>query len=105
MPHSVLSWNAAKTKITEDTITNSVASPRPSAPVGISRIAVRGLSASILASTRRLKPIAALRADTIATTTQTICRHSNGAIRHASSAPVSANGSANTECEKRMNDR
>ena len=57
------------------------------------------------ASTSRLKPIAALRADTIATITQAICRHSKGAVRHASRAPVSANGSANTEWLKRMNER
>jgi hypothetical protein len=57
------------------------------------------------ASTRRLKPIAALRAETIATITQRTCRHSNGATRQASSAPVSANGSANTECENLMKDR
>ena len=65
---------------------------RLSAPRGISRIAVRGLSASMRASTSRLKPIAALRADTIATMTHRICRHSNGACCHASNAPVSANG-------------
>jgi hypothetical protein len=48
------------------------------------------------ASTRRLNPIAALRAATIATITHRICRHANGAVCHASSAPVRANGSANT---------
>ena len=57
------------------------------------------------ASTRRLKPIAALRADTIATITHRTCRHANGACCHASSAPVSANGRANTEWLNRMNDR
>ena len=57
------------------------------------------------ASTSRLKPIAALRAATIATITHTTCDQRNGASRQASSAPVKANGSANTECENLMNDR
>jgi len=57
------------------------------------------------ASTSRLKPIAALRAETIATTTHRICCQANGASCQASSAPVNANGSANTECENLMNDR
>ena len=98
-------WNDASTNATDMTITNTVASRRLKAPRGISRMAVRGFSASIRASTSRLNPMAALRAVTMATTTQAICAHANGACCHASNAPVSANGSANTECEKRMNDR
>ena len=74
-------------------------------PRGSSRIAVRGLSASKRASTARLKPIAALRALTMQTTIQPTCVHENGCVRHASSAPVSANGSANTEWLKRTNER
>ena len=44
--------------------------PRRSTPRGSSRPAVRGLRASIAWSARRLKPMAALRAPTIATTIQ-----------------------------------
>ena len=74
-------------------------------PLGISRDAVRGFAASNRASTRRLNPIAALRAVTMHTTIQTTCRHVTGCCREASSAPVNANGSANTEWLKRTNDR
>ena len=49
--------------------------------------------------------MAALRALTMQTTIQPICAHANGVVRHASSAPVSANGSANTEWLKRTNER
>src|SRR5262245_21311090 len=49
--------------------------------------------------------MAALRAPTMATTIQSTCHHQNGCVRHASSAPVSANGSANTEWLKRTNER
>ena len=68
-------------------------------------MAVRGLSASKRTSTARLKPIAALRALTMQRVIQPTCAPENGAVRHASSAPVSANGSANTEWLKRTNDR
>ncbi len=44
--HSGPSFHAAKTKTTDDTITNTVASVRVIAPRGISRDAVRGFSAS-----------------------------------------------------------
>ena len=40
------SFQAAKTKTIDETITNAMASARDIAPRGISRIAVRGLSAS-----------------------------------------------------------
>ena len=66
-------------------------------PRGISRIAVRGFSASIRASTIRLNPIAALRAATIATRIQPTVGHATATCREASNAPASANGSANTE--------
>ena len=75
------------------------------APRGSSRAAVRGLSASKRASTSRLNPIAALRAATMQTTTQPTCAHANGCSRHASSAPVNANGSAKTEWLKRTKER
>jgi hypothetical protein len=61
---------AASTKTATDSATNSHASPRETIPRGSSRLAVRGFLASIAWSTRRLKPIAALRAATIATTIQ-----------------------------------
>ncbi len=63
---------------------------------------MRGLRASIPASTRRLKAIAAERAETIATTIQSRIHGHCGTLkrlsRNASNAPVNANGSANTEC-------
>jgi hypothetical protein len=65
--------------------TNSVASRKVMAPRGSSRAAVRGLSASKRASTRRLNPIAAERAATIATRIQKIL-----AIGDTLSAPASA---------------
>jgi hypothetical protein len=102
---SVLRRDALNRKIVDDTRTKSVASQWLIAPRGISRIAVRGLSASHRASTRRLKPMAALRALTMQTTIQTTCVQENGSVRHASSAPVSANGSANTEWLKRTNEK
>ena len=74
-------------------------------PLGISRDDVRGFAASNRASTRRLKPIAALRAVTMHTTIQSTCRQVTGCCRDASSAPVSANGSANTEWLNRTNDK
>ena len=85
--------------------TNAAASPRVIAPRGISRIAVRGLSASWRASASRLNPIAALRALTMQTTIHATCDQENGWSRHASSAPVSANGSAKTEWLKRTNEK
>src|SRR5262245_41395074 len=61
---------AATTNTIDDIVTNSVAAGRVMRPRGISRMAVRGFFASKSASTRRLKPIAALLAATIATTIQ-----------------------------------
>jgi hypothetical protein len=66
--HSVDNWPAATTNTTDEMTTNAVAAGRVITPCGSSRIAVRGLRASNSASTRRLNPIAALRAATIATT-------------------------------------
>ena len=100
------SRHAANTKTSEATTTNTVASARVIAPRGISRDAVRALSASCAASASRLNPIAALRAATIATTIHAT-RGPTSASAHrpvsfkASSAPVKANGSANTEWLKR----
>ena len=71
-PHVRFNCHDAATNTIDETITKMVASRLLRTPRGISRIAVRGLSASIRASTRRLNPIAALRAETIATITQRI---------------------------------
>jgi hypothetical protein len=49
--------------------------------------------------------MAALRALTMQTTIQATCVQANGWSRHASSAPVRANGSANTEWLNLTNDR
>ena len=48
--------------------------------------------------------MAALRALTMATTIQATSRHPTGCVRAASSAPVSANGSAKTEWLNRTKD-
>jgi hypothetical protein len=104
-PHSHPSRVAAKTKTADETSTKIAASRGLIAPRGISRMAVRGLSASKRASTARLKPIAALRALTMQTTIQPTCAHEKGSVRHARSAPVSANGRANTEWLKRTNEK
>src|ERR671918_1879564 len=87
------------------TATNSAASVIDIAPRGSSRIDVRGFIASKRASTRRLNPIAALRALTMQTTIQSTCVHENRCSRQASSAPVSANGSAKTEWLNLTNDK
>ncbi len=60
------------------------------------------MRASIPWSARRLKPIAALRADTMATTIQKTCLPVIPPACAARAAEVSANGRANTECEKRI---
>ena len=85
--------------------TKTVASIGDTRPVGISRFAVRGFCASNRASTRRLNPMAALRAVTMHTTIQNTWIQVTGCSRDASSAPVSANGSANTEWLKRTNEK
>ncbi len=89
--------------------TKIAASLRDMAPRGSSRPAVRGLSASQRASASRLNPIAALRAATIATTIQSrrqpIAFSDHSPVRlSASSAPVSANGSAKTLWLNRTNE-
>ena len=70
-----LSRDAAKMNAADATATNMVASSVVMAPRGISRFAVRGFSASKRASTRRLNPIAAERAATIATRIQPTIDH------------------------------
>ena len=49
--------------------------------------------------------MAALRALTMHTTIHATCVHENGCVRHARSAPVSANGSAKTEWLNRTKER
>src|SRR5687768_7052896 len=88
-----------------EAVTNSTASLVDIAPRGSSRIDVLGFAASNLASTRRLNPIAALRALTMQTTIQSTCDQEKGCSRQASNAPVSANGSAKTEWLNRTNDK
>ena len=71
-------------------------------PDGKWRDAVRGFFASISASRTRLNAIATDRAATMDTTIQPSLNispwRSKSDARHASKAPVSAKGSAKTEC-------
>jgi len=67
-------------------------------------MAVRGLRASYPASARRLKPIAALRAATIAAMIHHARVQSQETTCVASRAPTSANGRANTEWPMRTNE-
>ena len=97
MKHSGLNRHAAYPKQTDATATNAAASRIVIAPRGSSRFDVLGFSASIRASTSRLNPIAALRADTMAARIQPTVPQVIAVWRAASSAPASANGSANTE--------
>src|SRR5208283_1298959 len=90
-------WEAARIKIPHETRTNALTNDGVSTPAGRARVAVRGLVASIEASARRLKAIAAERAETMATTIHQSCRHA-GKPPAASIAPQSANGSAKIEC-------
>src|SRR5436853_1734709 len=94
---SRFNWNAANMKMADETATNSVTKRGVRLPAGSARVRVRGLAASIAASARRLKAMAAERAEIMATTIQSSCA-ADGNPRAASVAPVSANGSANTEC-------
>src|SRR5579872_298487 len=89
--------HAAKTKIPQETITKVATKAGDKVPDGMARVWVRGLAASIEASARRLKAIAAERAPTIATTIQiSVC--ADGHPPAASMAPHMANGSTKMEC-------
>ena len=68
-----------------------------SAPAGMARVAVRGLAASICESARRLKAMAAERAETMQTTIHPSWARV-GRPPAASMAPHMANGRAKTEC-------
>src|ERR1035437_1824667 len=89
-------WEAARTKIPHATQTNALTNDGVNSPTGRARAAVRGLEASSEASARRLKAMAAERAETMATTIHASCRHA-GRPPAASMAPQSANGSAKIE--------
>ena len=69
-----LSRHAAKTSSAQLTTTNTVTNAGVTNPAGNARIAVRGFPASMLRSAKRLNPMAALRAPTIATTIQPTIR-------------------------------
>ncbi len=97
-----MSIPAARTKAATETPTKSHTSRLVRTPRGSSREAVRGLRASIAWSARRFTPIAALRAATMATTIQKRTRPSNPPCRVARAKEARANGSAKTECEKRI---
>ncbi len=93
----------AKTKTAAAPRVNAHAAGRLMAPRGISRFRVRGLSASSRWSAIRLKAMAAERAPTMATTTQSqTMGPGQKPIRWmAKSTPESAKGRAKTEWEKR----
>src|SRR5437870_11055024 len=103
--HSQLSCAAENTNAADMASTNSTASVMDMRPAGSSRFAVRGFDASNRASTSLLNPIAAERAVTMHATIQPACDMVTGCALDASSAPVSANGSANTEWLNRTNDK
>src|SRR5215467_12423953 len=90
-------WAAASTKTAQHTTTNSVTNLSERIPAGMARVAVRGLAASICASARRLKAMAADRAVTMQSNIHPSCA-AVGIPPAASIAPHKANGSANTEC-------
>src|SRR5262249_11706302 len=60
-----LSLAAPRTKSVQAATTNKAANRCESAPLGMARMAVRGLAASIRASAMRLKAMAAERAETM----------------------------------------
>src|SRR5690242_13992322 len=100
--HKNPSWRAAHKKTNADTSVKPHAKRADSRPAGKCRFAVRRFRASMSASRIRLNVMAAERAATIATMIQAKRRPKsfiwNPASRQASSAPVKANGNANTEC-------
>jgi hypothetical protein len=79
----------------------------PIIPEGISLTAVRGLRASMLRSAQRLKLMAALRANTMQSSTFSANEkeRASGACRIASKNPVAANGRANRVCENLTRER
>src|SRR6266481_7655124 len=92
-----VSCPAAITNTTEAVATKSATNFRERVPAGMARVAVRGLAASIWASARRLKAMAADRAETMQTTIQQSC-NAEGQPPAASMAAHRANGRAKIEC-------
>jgi len=88
---------AANIRIAEVTTTNHATNDLLSLPAGSARIFVRGLVASMVASAKRLKAMAAERAATSATMIQMEVRRL-GMPRAAKTAPVRPKGSVRTEC-------
>src|SRR5204863_274561 len=86
--HSGLKRHAAYPKQTDAMATNTAASRIDIAPRGSSRFDVLGFSASIRASTSRLNPMAALRADTMAARIQPTVSQAIALWRAASTAPA-----------------
>src|SRR5579859_4924412 len=94
---SRLSRHAPITKSTQQAAINAATNCGESFPAGMARVAVRGLAASIRASARRLKAMAAERAATMHTMIQPSWA-APGTPRAASIAPHRAKGSAKIEC-------
>ena len=104
----------AATNTAADTTTRPSTSATPTAPRGRCRVAVRGLAASIVRSTSRLKAMAAVRAATMQRRIPAAGRSqpngpdaSPGSMprRAASRAALTANGSANTVWLNRTSSR
>src|SRR5512145_2252351 len=96
-----LSWYAASRNKRAAPMVRAAASQTFTVPRGNSHPAVRGLSASKCLSAKRLKPIAAVRAATIATRIQESAGNVTGCFGQANASEDIAKGSANTVCEKR----
>src|SRR5436305_9965086 len=94
---SRFSCAAEITKTTQVAVTKTAANFCESTPAGMARVAVRGLAASIWASARRLKAMAAERAETMHRTIQPSCA-AVGMPPAASMAPHRAKGRAKMEC-------
>src|SRR5579883_2135892 len=82
---------------------NSQTAPAESRPAGRWRAVVRGFKASKRRSARRLKAIAALRANTMQRRIPASCRVWKPDSFQANTALVSANGNANSVWLKRIN--
>src|SRR5687767_3870995 len=96
-----LSWYEASTKTSAATLVRTLASQTVTLPRGNSHSLLRGLSSSNSLSAKRLNPIAAVRAPTMATRIQIKFRRVTGYFGHAKATEDRANGNANTVCENR----
>ncbi len=88
---------APRRKTAQAMAVKAATKPRERVPAGRARVAVRGFLASMSASTRRLKAMAAVRAETMQTTIQNRTGR-RGMPWAASTAPVSAKGRAKMLC-------